>query len=97
MNASHHFKLTHAIEDVPAGTIGQLKRLDDDHLALFFDNRYPDLVLDINDTEPEVLAAITHTRNPSMVDPPRRWVAAAIVVAFLRWVGSRRTPDHPNR
>jgi len=87
--ADTRFKLTAALYTVPAGAIGQLKRLDSYHVALLFDdNNHPDFVFDITDTEPEVWAAVMpHTVNPSMVDPPTRggrlaW-AASILVAFV--------------
>ena len=50
-----HQLLTAPIDTVPAGATGQLKRLDDFHVALLFDNHhYEDLVFDIQDTEPAV-------------------------------------------
>jgi hypothetical protein len=81
-----YFKLITRLYNVPAGATGQLKRPDSYHVALIFDN-YEDFVFDINDTGPEVWAAIMPTVNPSMVDPPmfgRKYaMAAAILVAFI--------------
>lgn len=83
------FKLTKAIDTVPAGATGQLNRLDLHHVALTFDNKcYPDLVFDVNDTEPHVRASIEPIANPN-TRPTRYWrrVAALIAAAFVvGWV-----------
>ena len=79
--ATKAFVLVAPLYNMPVGEPGQLKQLDSHHVALLFDN-HEDLVLDVNDTDPEVWAAI---------GKPKRSLAhlacaAVILIAFTAGV-----------
>lgn len=88
MPVPHHtdFVLKDRIANVPAGEAGQLKRLDSYHVALTFDNPiYPDLVFDVQDTEPEVWAAIQPHKPDKCCRGLPLSLAAALALEFPAW------------
>jgi hypothetical protein len=67
-----YFTLNADVPFAAKGALGKLTRIDDYHIELVFGPLLEDsYVLDIYDTELEILSAIEFIANPSMTDPPQ--------------------------
>jgi hypothetical protein len=76
------FVLSAPLYNIPAGATGQITRLDSFHVALAFDE-HEALVFDVEDTEPEVWAAITPAATSITTESQRKYFRRSFSSMFV--------------